>query len=64
MSYAQQLPGLIGVQDQNGGKGALIAAGGLYGIFIAGQHGERRLDQRRPAMPIHPRARTSALARC
>jgi hypothetical protein len=36
MSYAQQLPGLIGVQDQNGGKGALIAAGGLYGIFIQG----------------------------
>ena len=36
MSYAQQLPGLIGVQDQNGGKGALISAGGLYGIFIAG----------------------------
>jgi Protein of unknown function (DUF2957) len=36
MSYAQQLPGLIGVQDQNGGQGALIAAGGLYGIFIQG----------------------------
>jgi hypothetical protein len=36
MSYAQQLPGLIGVQDQNGGRGALISAGGLYGVFIAG----------------------------
>lgn len=36
MSYAQQLPGLIGVQDQSGGQGALITAGGLYGIFIQG----------------------------
>jgi Protein of unknown function (DUF2957) len=37
LDYAvTHVPGLIGVQTQQGAQGALIAAGGLYGVFFNG----------------------------